>query len=466
MEPLRILLVEDSENDAMLLLHEVRRGGYEPLHKRVDKPEDMLTALESQEWDVVISDHRMPHFSAPAAMELLEKSGLDLPFIIVSGTMGEDLAVEALKSGANDYIVKGNFSRLVPAIKRSIQEAKVRQEHRLAEAALQENEEKFRTLFQNANDVIFVYRLEEDDVPGHFVEVNDLASAKLGYTREEYVNLTPAVLQVDGNDFPRGCSTFESVLRAKSGQVIPFEVSSHVFNLNGERVVLAICRDITERKKSEDALKTSLDKLKRTMEGIVMLTAKTVEMRDPYTAGHQRSVAKLAQSIAEKLGLDEDETTGIRFACEIHDLGKIYVPAEILSKPGRLNSLERDMIKTHPQMGYEILKMIDFPWPIAAIVAQHHERIDGSGYPGGIKGNDISMGAKILGVADVVEAIASHRPYRPALGMEAALKEIFRNRGVLYEPDVVDACLEICKDENFNLEAADMSLSLVDDRDV
>lgn len=464
--PIRILLIEDLEDDALLLLHEVRRGGFDPVCERVDNPQGMLAALDGNAWDIIISDHRMPHFSAPAALNILKKSGIDLPFIIVSGTMGEDLAVEALKAGANDYIIKGSFSRLIPAINRSIKEASVRRERKRAEEALRESEEKFRTLFQNANDVILVYKLDDMGVPGKFVDVNDLASTKLGYSKEEYYNLTPAKIQTNGNTFSFEDSSFEAEFKAKDETVIPFDVSSHVFELNGDRVAFAICRDITDRKKSEKALKSSVEKLKKTMEGIVLVTAKTVEMRDPYTAGHQRSVAKLAQAIAKKMGLDEDETTGIRFACEIHDLGKIYVPAEILCKPGKLSCIELDMIKTHPQMGHQILKMIDFPWPIATIVGQHHERFDGSGYPEGLKGAEISLGARILGVADVVEAIASHRPYRPALGREAALKEIFRHRGTLYDAQVVDACLELFSKKEFDLTLPDSSLSLIEDRDL
>lgn len=463
--PLKILLVEDSEDDALLLLHEVRRGGFDTVYERVDNPKDMLEALQ-KDWDIVISDHRMPHFSAPAALDLLKKSGSDLPFIIVSGTIGEDVAVEALKAGANDFIIKGSFSRLIPAINRSIEEASVRRERKAAEHALRESEEKFRTLFQNANDIIFVYKLEEDGVPGNFIEVNDLATAKLGYTKDEYYKLTPTNIQANGSSFSCGCHSFEAEFKAKDETVIPFDVRSHEFSFNGDKVAFAICRDIAERKRSERALKSSLEKLKKTMEGIVLVTAKTVEMRDPYTAGHQRSVAKLAQAIGTKMGLGEDDITGIRFACEIHDLGKIYVPAEILCKPGKLSCIELDMIKTHPQMGHQILKMVDFPWPIATIVGQHHERMDGSGYPSGLKGEEISLGARILGVADVVEAIASHRPYRPALGREAALKEIYRHRGELYDPDVVDACLELFNKREFDLSITDSSLSLIQDRDL
>ena len=174
-----------------------------------------------------------------------------------------------------------------------------------------------------------------------------------------------------------------------------------------------------------------------------------VSIRDPYTAGHQRRVTKLACAIAKEIGLTKEQIEGLRVAAIIHDIGKINIASEILSKPGRLTKLEFEMIKTHPQTGYEILKEIEFPWPVAQIVLQHHERMNGSGYPQGLSGKDILIEARILGVADVVEAMASYRPYRPALGIDKALEEILNNKGVLYDPDVVDACLKVFTEKGF-----------------
>jgi len=217
-------------------------------------------------------------------------------------------------------------------------------------------------------------------------------------------------------------------------------------NRNLERKVRERTRLIGE---NERALKAALERLKRTIHGIVGAMALTVETRDPYTAGHQERVGRLARSVAQRMGLSEDRVEGIGLAGSLHDLGKIYVPAEILNRPGGLTDLEFELIKTHPQVGYDILKRIEFPWPIAGIVHQHHERLDGSGYPLGLKGHDILLEARIVAVADVVEAIASHRPYRPALGVEMAVEELRRNRGVRFDPDVVDACLEVVQEPGF-----------------
>jgi len=193
-------------------------------------------------------------------------------------------------------------------------------------------------------------------------------------------------------------------------------------------------------------------KLQKALDGIFLVMRRTVETRDPYTAGHQTRVADLAVAIATEMNLSKDQIEGIRMAGMIHDLGKISVPAEILAKPTGLTETEFAMIKTHPQVGHEILKGIEFPWPIAEMVLQHHERLDGTGYPEGLSDNDINQGARILSVADVVEAMASHRPYRPGLGIDAALEEISKNKGVLYDPAVVDACLTIFSEKEYSLD--------------
>jgi PAS domain S-box-containing protein/putative nucleotidyltransferase with HDIG domain len=192
-----------------------------------------------------------------------------------------------------------------------------------------------------------------------------------------------------------------------------------------------------------------LEKLERSLDHAVAAIAATVEMRDPYTAGHQRRVAKLAVAVATEMGLSSDKVEGLRVACVVHDIGKIHVPAEILSNPGGLSSAEVQMIETHSRTGWEILKGIDFPWPVAEIVYQHHERLDGTGYPRGLKGDEILLEARILAVADVVEAMTSHRPYRAALGVILGLQEISRNKGVLYDATAVDACLRLFTEKNY-----------------
>ena len=216
--------------------------------------------------------------------------------------------------------------------------------------------------------------------------------------------------------------------------------------------ILGIGQDITERKKVEGELVLAASRLRKVVEGIVEAMVKTMESRDPYTAGHQRRVANLAQAIAQDMGLDAERTEGILMAASIHDLGKIAVPAEILSSPAHLTEIHMDIIRTHPKVGFEILTNIEFPWPVATMVRQHHEKLDGSGYPDHLSGDEIILESRIIAVADVVEAMASHRPYRASLGLELALEEVSSRKGVAFDKDVVDTCLELFRSGRFEFQ--------------
>jgi HD-GYP domain-containing protein (c-di-GMP phosphodiesterase class II) len=222
---------------------------------------------------------------------------------------------------------------------------------------------------------------------------------------------------------------------------------------------ILVFSDISDQKRDEKELINSLDSLRNILHGTVATLAALTEMRDPYTAGHQRRVAQLACAIAKEMGLGEDQIECINIASALHDIGKIYIPAELLNKPGRLNEIEFGIIKRHPQASYEIVKSIEFPWPIDEIIWQHHERIDGSGYPRGLRGNDIDLEARILCVADTVEAMSSCRPYRTSLGVEAALECIWLNSGSRYDSDVVTACLRLFTEGRFRFQSDQSSLT-------
>ena len=220
----------------------------------------------------------------------------------------------------------------------------------------------------------------------------------------------------------------------------------------GQKFLVGIIRDITKQKESEEKLKISNTQLQRSLVGTADALATALEKRDPYTAGHEKRVAKLACAVAAQMGLPQAQIEGMRITAFLHDIGKIVVPAEILSKPSRLNEYEYSIVKTHPEVGFDILKRLEFSWPIAQIVLQHHERLNGSGYPNGLKGEAILLEAKILAVADVVEAKVSHRPYRPALSVDKALEEITQNRNILYDGAVVDACVKVIKEDHFQFD--------------
>lgn len=209
---------------------------------------------------------------------------------------------------------------------------------------------------------------------------------------------------------------------------------------------------VIDKKRADEKVRDSVRRLQSALSGVIGALASTVERRDPYTAGHQQRVSKLAAALAQEMGLPEERVEGLRMAGTLHDLGKIAVPAEILSKPGTISEFEFSIIKNHPQVAYEILKEIEFPWPIARIVLEHHERLDGSGYPQGLSDGEIMLEARIMAVADTVEAMASHRPYRPSLGMKAALEEIKKYKGKLYDADAVNACIHLCYEKDFKLD--------------
>lgn len=236
------------------------------------------------------------------------------------------------------------------------------------------------------------------------------------------------------------------------GQLRELKASGRIFVINcgsleagpEEGGWVMMLRDVTEQRQAQE-------KIHRALEETVRSLASTLGKRDPYTAGHQRRVAELCRAIARKMGLPEERVQGLYMGALLHDIGKISVPVEILSKPSRLNSMEKSLIRRHPVTGYEILKSIDFPWPVAKLVLQHHERLNGTGYPNGLVGDEIILEARILAVADVVEAMSSHRPYRPGLGTEKALEELKSGRGKLYDPQVVDACVQLFEEDGFTL---------------
>jgi HD-GYP domain-containing protein (c-di-GMP phosphodiesterase class II) len=217
------------------------------------------------------------------------------------------------------------------------------------------------------------------------------------------------------------------------------------------RTNIDLQKELADRKRAEEELRRTLESLRNAVGATIQVMVAAVEARDPYTAGHQIRSADLARAIAAEMGLSQDQIDGIRMAGSIHDIGKLSIPAEILSKPTKLSKIEFSLIKEHARKGYEMLKDVESPWPLAEMVYQHHERMDGSGYPRNLKGDDILLEARIMAVADVVESMASHRPYRPALGLDAALEEIERNKGILYDAGAVDTCLRLFREKGYEL---------------
>jgi PAS domain S-box-containing protein len=328
-------------------------------------------------------------------------------------------------------------------------------ERKFAELRLERRETYFRALVENCNDVIVVIDA------GFIVKYESRGIERvLGYGPAERIGRSGLEL-VHPDDGAKVRTAYQRILHGESQHIaVEFRmrhrdgswrtvegIGSGAFDIDGEKVGVVNLHDVTERRRGEQ-------RLLKSMEGAITAIAAAAELRDPYTAGHERRVADLAAAIAREMGLPEDRVHGVHLAGVVHDIGTIHVPAEILVKPSRLSQLEVAMVRTHCQAGHDVLKNIDFPWPIARIVLQHHELHDGSGYPLGLKGEEILLEARILTVADVLEAMVSHRPYRAAMALDAALSEIVMSRGTRFDARVVEACLRLFREKNYSLPAA------------
>jgi PAS domain S-box-containing protein len=456
---LRILMLEDTPSDADLEEHELRKIGIPFTLQRVETRDDFVRALEEFNPDIVLSDYNLPDFSGVEALEIVRREHPEIPVIMVTGALPDIEAVGLIHAGAKDYVLKDRLARLGAAVQRVLSMEQGIRARKAAEKSLRESEAKFRALVESSSDWIW-----EVDEQGIYTYSSPQVLDQLGYTANEIIGKTPFDLMTP-EDAGRLREQFATIVGErrhfrllenanlhKNGQVVSLETSgTPMFDAQGVfKGYRGIDRDITERKVAEKERHENAKKLEAILLQTIEAIAATVEARDPYTAGHQRRVAVLSSAIAREMGLPAETIHSISLAASIHDLGKIRIPAEILSKPGRLNAIEYELIKSHPQTGYDIIKDIQFPLPIAQMVLQHHERMDGSGYPQGLKDGQILPEAKILAVADVVEAMLSHRPYRPGLGADAALEEITRNRGVFYDPEVVDKCIALFREKKFD----------------
>ncbi len=326
-----------------------------------------------------------------------------------------------------------------------------------AEDALRNSKERFKNLYQDSPIPTFTWQKKGDD----FILI-DFNKAAMQMTDGKVVDhLGHSVVELY-RDRPQVLGDFNLCFQERS--VIMRETTSRHFapgrfltvnyGFIPPDLIIVHTEDQTDRKQGEEELQKTLERLRKAVGTTIQVLVSAVETRDPYTSGHQVRSAALARTIATEMGLSKDKIEGIRMAGSIHDIGKLSIPAEILSKPTKLSDIEFRLIKEHAKKGYEMLKDVESPWPLAEIVYQHHERMDGSGYPRNLKGGEILIEARILSVADVVEAMASHRPYRPALGLNAALEEIEKNSGTLYDKAVTDVCLRLFREKHYKFEGA------------
>ena len=319
-----------------------------------------------------------------------------------------------------------------------------------------ESELRYRRLFETAQDGILILDFDS----GLIQDANPFITNLLGYSREELIDqeLWELGFMIDKTFAltafttiqEKGYLRYENLpLRHKNGDIREVEFVSNAYHVGGHKVIQCNIRDITERKKLEEENLEFQHLMSVSLHQMIETLANVIVARDSYTAGHQKRVANLASAIVAKLNLPLHTIEGIELSALIHDIGKIAVPAEILTKPSKLSSFELEMLRNHVQTGYDILKNMNLPWNLAQIILEHHERVDGSGYPNGLKGDSICEEARIIAVADTVEAISSDRPYRKSKGIDAALKEITMNKGILYDARVVDACINIFQEDHF-----------------
>jgi PAS domain S-box-containing protein/putative nucleotidyltransferase with HDIG domain len=330
-----------------------------------------------------------------------------------------------------------------------------------AEVAFYQSEVRFRELFNHMKSGVCIYEAIDNGGDFIFKDFNPAAEMIEQTTKKDVLGKRVSEVFTGVKTFGI-FEVFQRVWRSGDPEYFPEHIykddknpgswrDSWIFKLpNGE--IVAVYNDVSERKLAEEKLTKSYESLQKTLNDAISTMVKIVEMRDPYTSGHQIKVADLAVAIAREMKLDDIRIDQLRISAVIHDVGKMYIPSDILAKPGKLANIELDLIKTHSQCGYDIVKGMDLPCSVANTVLQHHERLDGSGYPYQLKGENTLLEAKILAVADVVEAMSSHRPYRPALGIDKALEEISKNKGILYDPDVVGICLELFNSGNFEFK--------------
>lgn len=331
-------------------------------------------------------------------------------------------------------------------------------ERKQAEEALAEAVTKYRALVEQQS-LVGIYLVDEERI--HYVnprtdEIFGYESGELvGHAMKEFVadDDWPAteleLRRIFSGEIPFLKLDFRG--RRKDGREVLLNAHGTLASSGGRPILIGMLQDVTEQRRSEEQIRHHVEQLEAAVMQTVELATSISGMRDPYTAGHERRVAEIAIAIGKELGFDERRQQGLRVAGYLHDIGKITIPSEILSKPGRLSAAEMSLVKGHPQASYDVLKCVEFPWPVAQAALQHHERMDGSGYPQGLKGEAILFEARILAVADVIEAMASHRPYRPGLGIDKALAEIERGRGTAYDPLVVDACLTLFRQQGYRV---------------
>ena len=503
-KPLRVLFVEDNPDDMELVLQELQREGYDPIYRRVDTDRDLRLALLDEEWDLVLCDWTIPGFDAPAALEVVKASHREIPFVIVSGTIEEETAVEAMRAGAHDFLSKGRLTRLPPIIERELGETEIRRERRRAERGLHSREAILAAVGEVAERLM---RVEEIDDPLQDVleRIGRATGASRAFlyrhrrprpeapvlARLAYEWVGPAGLPrinhpahqdmaweelglADGVAALERGETFQMLAKDLAGPIraltTDYGVQSFILapirfggswwgtigladatherlwspgEASALRTVASTIGAAVERASLVERLRTAHGELLDAYDRTLEGWSRALELRDKETEGHSRRVTELTVRIARHMGIDGDELANVRRGALLHDIGKMGIPDAILSKPGPLTEEEWQVMRLHPLFAYDLLASIPFLAGAVQIPYCHHERWDGTGYPRGLQGEEIPLAARIFAVADVWDAMRSERPYSPAMPVETVLASIEEEAGKAFDPAVVWAFCEV-----------------------
>jgi len=445
---LNVLVLEDHPVDAELVLYEMKRSGYNCISKRVDTKDDYLRAIEEGP-DIILADYSLPQFTALQALLLLQERGLDIPFIVVTGTISEEAAVETMVLGAADYLLKDRLSRLGQAVQRALQQKALRDEKRNADLALRLSEAKFSKAFRISPDAISISRLFD----GRIFEINDGFTDLTGFHPEEIIGneaLTDGIWAdpEQGRQFHeimrnRGeVSNMEGVFKKKDGTLWTGLLSARIIDVDLEPAFISIIRDITERKQAELELQHAHNDLAEAYDATIEGWSKVLDLRDKETEGHTQRVTEITVRLARALGVPEEQVVHIRRGALLHDIGKMAIPDIILQKPGPLTEAEWLEMRQHSDYALQMLSPIVYLRPALEIPYCHHERWDGSGYPRALKGLEIPLSARIFSIVDVWDALLSNRPYRHGSTEESVLEYIKKQSGISFDPQLVEAFLE------------------------
>ncbi|MCZ7584656.1 MAG: HD domain-containing protein [Deltaproteobacteria bacterium] len=439
------------------MVGELRRAGIDPRVVHAVSEDEFLEKLVGR-FDVIVVGEERGHYLAIRALKHMQARGVDSPLIVVSESIGEERAVSYLKQGAADFLLYDRLGRLGTAILQAV-------ENRRAAARADAHEppanprEIFRNVIENVRDIVYVFHTKPDR---RLVYISPSVRCT-GYQVEEFLadpDLCRRIIVPDDRELwdsllagriaPGAPVTLRC--QGKSNEPLVFEHRhAEVYDESGNvTAVHGIARETGPRWNRENETRTALIRHKEMFKQAVSSLAAALENRDPEFSGHHRRVARLAAEIAKAMGLPETQVDGIEVAGLVHDVGKIVVPEQCLSKPSALTPAEWNTVMEHPRAGFEILRQVDFPWPVARTVLEHQERLDGSGYPFGLKGDEILLDARIVAVADVVDAITAEKAYRRARSIDEALAEIEAKKSILYDADAVAACVRVCRDKSID----------------